>query len=145
MPTAHISSLRAGLSAGAFSWRLLKPLNGFGSAPNAFGSALACAAPPTRKPTAIAALASIFVIDIAGISCLVDVLMGARFAGAHQQLLRSAATSVRRPASAVWIQMSPNRRRLRHRNRDARQRWAGVSYFHFESVHHRLVSDHVSV
>ena len=48
--------------------------------------------------------------------------MGARFAGAHQLLLRSPAMSVRRPASAVWIQMSPNRRRLRHRNGDTRHR-----------------------
>jgi hypothetical protein len=69
MPTAQFSLLRAGLSAGAVAWRLeLKPLCGFGSAPNAFGSALACAAPPTRQPTAIAALTSIFLIDITGIS-----------------------------------------------------------------------------
>jgi hypothetical protein len=54
-------------------------------------------------------------------------LIGARSAGAHQLLLRSPAMSVRRPASAVWIQMSPNRRRLRHRNWDARQRWAESS------------------
>src|SRR6516164_1888615 len=30
--------------------------------------------------------------------------------------------SVRPPAGAVWIQMSPNRRRLRHRNGDTRHR-----------------------
>jgi len=32
-------------------------------------------------------------------SCYTDVLMGARFAGTHQLLLRSPAMSVRRPAS----------------------------------------------
>jgi hypothetical protein len=58
-----ISSLSAGLSAGAVSRQLQARVpNGFGSVPIEFGLALAGAAPATKQPRAIAALTSIFVI-----------------------------------------------------------------------------------
>jgi hypothetical protein len=59
----RISSLKAGLPAGAVSWQLqLRVLYGLRPASAGLGSALADAASPTQEPSAIAALISVFVI-----------------------------------------------------------------------------------